>query len=192
MASIFSTLTWVINPDSAKCWRNTISYLWETIGYDLSSTCLHDEFLTLSYLSWNFVAITFVSWYCSEWQTSYRILTFQGRARSGITHVGIEKRIAPNCKLNAKTGIPLSLYFGFNILLLFSGLLFLRFSKYFPVILELQYSHPYLDSQSFLDFFLFTVSWVPTVVSKPFSTTFSPWAQFFSFATEQACVTNKL
>jgi len=37
-------------------------------------------------------------------------------------------------KLNVKTGHPPNLYFGFGIVLVFSRLLFLRFSDYFSVI----------------------------------------------------------
>jgi len=37
-------------------------------------------------------------------------------------------------KLNVKMGPALTLYFGFNIILIFSSLLLLRFSEYFLVI----------------------------------------------------------
>jgi len=50
----------------------------------------------------------------------------------GVTDSG---RIAPPWEVNVKTGPPLSLYFDFSVILVFSKLLaFLRFSEYFPVI----------------------------------------------------------
>jgi len=52
---------------------------------------------------------------------------------SGITDGMHRGELAPG-KLNIKTGLPLNLYFGFSILLVFSRLLFLCFSDYFPVI----------------------------------------------------------
>jgi len=40
----------------------------------------------------------------------------------------------PRGKLNVKIGLPLNLYFDFSMLLVFSRLLFLCFSDYFPWI----------------------------------------------------------
>jgi len=51
---------------------------------------------------------------------------------SGATDGGQRGELPP-VKLNVKAGFPLNLYFGFSILFVFSTLLFLCFSDYFPV-----------------------------------------------------------
>jgi len=48
----------------------------------------------------------------------------------------VEGRIATPGKLNVKTGLPLSQHIGFSAILIFSGIVFLRFSEYFPMILS--------------------------------------------------------
>ena len=52
---------------------------------------------------------------------------------SGITEWGPEGRTATLGKLNAKTGLPLGLYFSF-VIFWFSVSCFFRFYDYFPVM----------------------------------------------------------
>jgi len=71
----------------------------------------------------------------------------------------------PPGKLNVKTGRPLSLYFGFSILLVFSRLLFCVFPEYHPVI--------YGFTTAIRIRHLSGVVWV--FASRPPSAKFSPW-----------------
>jgi len=132
-----------------KCWNRSGVGVWKS---DSSHHCSQVEFLTFSYHWWSLVAIK-LFFVLFGMTNIMQILDFL-QCMQWRNWQGTEGRFAPTGKLNVKNRIPLSLYFGFNTLLLFSRLLFFAFFGVFFGDLELQYSHPRLHSQSFLAFFL--------------------------------------